>query len=83
MMHFFSLEIHGLLTAFEAHIGGFVMGLLVSTMLYPVISETKRHKFLMLGARLVAAPLAILLFVLLVRNFYTSNPYAGQNLHHA
>lgn len=60
-----------------AHIGGFVMGLLVSTVLYPVISESKRHKLLMWVARLVAAPVAILLFVLLIRNFYTSNPYAA------
>ncbi|KAH6917481.1 hypothetical protein BKA70DRAFT_336099 [Coprinopsis sp. MPI-PUGE-AT-0042] len=60
-----------------AHIGGFVMGLLVSTIIYPVISESKRHKILMWVARLVAAPIAILLFVLLVRNFYTSNPYAA------
>ena len=54
------------------------MGLLVSTILYPVISESKRHGLLMWVARLVAAPIAILLFVLLVRNFYTSNPYAGK-----
>jgi len=60
-----------------AHLGGFLMGLLVGTTLYPVISATKRHKLIMWGFRLLAIPLAIVLFVVLVRNFYTSNPYAA------
>ncbi|PPQ92685.1 hypothetical protein CVT25_013992 [Psilocybe cyanescens] len=60
-----------------AHIGGFVMGLLVGTVFYPVISVTKRHRFIMWGFRLAAIPLAIVLFVTLVRNFYTSDPYAA------
>lgn len=60
-----------------AHIGGFVMGLLVGTTLYPVISASKRHKLIMWIFRLAAIPLAILLFVVLVRNFYTSDPYAA------
>lgn len=53
------------------------MGLLVGAVFYPVISETKRHKMVMWGFRIAALPLAIVLFVVLTRNFYTSNPYAG------
>jgi len=60
-----------------AHIGGFTMGLLVGTTFYPVISTTRRHKLFMWGFRLAAIPLAIILYVVLVRNFYTSNPYAA------
>ncbi|EGO05403.1 hypothetical protein SERLA73DRAFT_174545 [Serpula lacrymans var. lacrymans S7.3] len=60
-----------------AHLGGLCMGLLVGTTLYPVISPTKRHKLVMWGFRLAAIPLAIVLFVVLIRNFYTSDPYAA------
>ncbi|KAG2023575.1 hypothetical protein CC2G_001213 [Coprinopsis cinerea AmutBmut pab1-1] len=62
-----------------AHLGGFLMGLLVGTIFYPVISASKRHKTIMWGFRLAAIPLVILLFVLLIRNFYTSDPYAGKS----
>ena len=58
------------------------MGLLVGTVLYPVISVTKRHLLIMWAFRLVAIPVAIILFVLLTRNFYTSNPYAGQYVYY-
>jgi len=57
------------------------MGLLVGTTFYPVISTTRRHKLFMWGFRLAAIPLAIILYVVLVRNFYTSNPYAGELPH--
>ncbi|KAF8898829.1 hypothetical protein BD779DRAFT_1485725 [Infundibulicybe gibba] len=60
-----------------AHLGGFFMGLLVGTTFYPVISETKRHRLIMWCFRLAAMPLAIILFVVLTRNFYTSDPYAA------
>ncbi|KAJ8584706.1 rhomboid-domain-containing protein [Rhizopogon salebrosus TDB-379] len=60
-----------------AHLGGLCMGLLVGTTLYPVISPTKRHKLIMWAFRLSAIPLAIVLFVVLIRNFYTSDPYAA------
>jgi len=60
-----------------AHIGGLTMGFLVGTTFYPVISTTRRHKLIMWGFRLAAIPLAIILYVVLVRNFYTSNPYAA------
>jgi RsiW-degrading membrane proteinase PrsW (M82 family) len=53
------------------------MGLLVGTTFYPVISITRRHKLIMWIFRLIAIPLAIILFVVLIRNFYTSDPYAG------
>lgn len=63
----------------KAHLGGLLMGLLVGTTFYPVISVTKRHKSIMWLFRLSAIPLAIILFVVLTRNFYTSNPYAGRS----
>ncbi|KAI0053335.1 rhomboid-domain-containing protein [Auriscalpium vulgare] len=60
-----------------AHIGGFVMGLLVGTTFYPVISPSRRHKLIMWGFRVAAIPIAVILYVLLIRNFYTSDPYAA------
>lgn len=53
------------------------MGILVGTVLYPVISVTKRHRIVMWLFRLAAIPLVVLLFVGLIRNFYTADPYAG------
>lgn len=63
---------------FSAHLGGFLMGLLVGTFFYPVISTTKRHKLVMYGFRIAALPLVIILYAVLIRNFYTSDPYAGE-----
>jgi membrane associated rhomboid family serine protease len=60
-----------------AHLGGFLMGLLVGTTFYPVISITKRHKGIMWAFRLAALPVVVILFLLLIRNFYTSDPYAA------
>ncbi|KAJ7932479.1 hypothetical protein B0H13DRAFT_1955625 [Mycena leptocephala] len=60
-----------------AHLGGFVMALFVGTIFYPVISVTKRHRIFMTTARILAIPVAVILFVLLTRNFYTSDPYAA------
>lgn len=62
-----------------AHLGGFLLGLLVGTTLYPVISVTKRHRLVMWTFRIVAIPIAIVLYVVLTRNFYTSDPYAGMS----
>ncbi|TDL28516.1 rhomboid-domain-containing protein [Rickenella mellea] len=59
------------------HLGGFLMGLLVGTTFYPVISVTRRHKTIMWIFRLVAIPIAVVLYVVLVRNFYSSDPYAA------
>ncbi|TFL06742.1 hypothetical protein BDV98DRAFT_625461, partial [Pterulicium gracile] len=56
---------------------GFVMGLFVGSIFYPVISESKRHRIIMWGFRVVGLVAAIILFVILTRNFYTSDPYAG------
>jgi hypothetical protein len=54
------------------------MGLLIGTTFFPVISTTRRHKLIMWGFRLAAIPLTIILYVVLVRNFYTADPYAGE-----
>ena len=59
-----------------AHLGGLLMGLLCAIVLYPVISTTKRHNILMWIARFAAIPLAVVLYVLLVRNFYTTDPFS-------
>lgn len=53
------------------------MGLLVGTVLYPIISATKRHRIIVWIFRLAAIPLAVILFIVLIRNFYKSDPYAG------
>ena len=54
------------------------MGLLTGMMLYPIISASRRHRIIVWVLRLAAIPLAVLLFVLLIRNFYKSDPYAGE-----
>lgn len=54
------------------------MALLVGTTFYPVISTTKRHRLIVWFLRIIAIPLAVVLFVILIRNFYTSDPYAGK-----
>ena len=53
------------------------MGLLVGMALYPIISTTPRHKAIVWALRIASIPVAIILFVVLLRNFYTSDPYAG------
>ncbi|KAJ6509455.1 hypothetical protein C8R47DRAFT_26199 [Mycena vitilis] len=58
-----------------AHLGGFVMALFVGTIFYPVISATKRHRILMTSARIAAIPVAVILFVVLTRNFYVGDPF--------
>jgi len=60
-----------------AHLGGFLMGLLVGTIFYPIICTTRRQKLITYGLKCVLVPTVIILFVLLVRNFYTSDPYAA------
>ncbi|KAJ3552255.1 hypothetical protein NM688_g4246 [Phlebia brevispora] len=57
-----------------AHIGGFLMGLLVGMVFYPIISTTKRHKVIVWTCRIAAIPLAVVLYVVLLRNFYKSDP---------
>ncbi|CAG8503503.1 13378_t:CDS:1 [Funneliformis mosseae] len=62
----------GLLPAIDnfSHIGGFVMGIVMGLMLIP----TKNHKKLTWILRIVAIPIAALLFFLLIRNFYVEDP---------
>lgn len=54
------------------------MGILVGTVLYPIISATRRHQLIVWTFRLAAIPVAVVLFVTLLRNFYKSDPYAGK-----
>lgn len=62
-----------------AHIGGFLLGLLSSIALYPIISETQSHAKCFMVARAVAAMLGVVLIVVLLNNFYTQNPYSGEH----
>ena len=57
---------------FEADQQGFAVGLLMGIILYPSISETKRHKYIVWGLRIAAIPLLIVAFVLTVKNFCES-----------
>jgi len=59
-----------------AHLGGFLMGLLLSVLLYPAIHQTKRHRMVFYVLRTIAIPGVVVLFVVLTRNFYTSDPNA-------
>jgi hypothetical protein len=52
-----------------AHLGGFAMGLLLGSILYPAIHETRRHRLIVWGCRIVAIPLIVLAFVLTIKNF--------------
>ena len=70
-------SVERMFTPRSAHIGGFTMGLLTGTILYPIISTTKVHRTVTWSFRIAAIPLAVVLYVVLIRNFYTSNPYAG------
>ncbi|KAG8879726.1 hypothetical protein FRB97_001472 [Tulasnella sp. 331] len=63
-----------------AHIGGFLLGLLSSIALYPIISETQKHAKCFMVVRGVAAMLGVMLIVVLLNNFYTRNPYSGEPL---
>ncbi|GAA5984829.1 hypothetical protein JCM5350_004251 [Sporobolomyces pararoseus] len=58
-----------------AHLGGFAMGLVVSLLLFPVVhSPSRTHKYIFYALRVVALPLSIIMFVVLIRNFYTGDP---------
>ncbi|KAH7104660.1 rhomboid-domain-containing protein [Auriculariales sp. MPI-PUGE-AT-0066] len=60
-----------------AHLGGYFMGLLTGVVLLPVISTTKRHATIVWVLRIAVAPVAIVMFVILIRNFYTGDPSAA------
>ncbi|KAI5479790.1 hypothetical protein MNV49_002602 [Pseudohyphozyma bogoriensis] len=57
-----------------AHIGGFLIGLLMAIVLFPMIHQTKRHRIICIVLRVIAAPLVVVLFVVLIRNFYETDP---------
>ncbi|KAL8279240.1 hypothetical protein RQP46_008277 [Phenoliferia psychrophenolica] len=54
--------------------GGFAIGLLFSILLLPIIHETKRHRIVFIVLRCLAIPGVIVLFVVLTKNFYTTDP---------
>ncbi|WVR09136.1 hypothetical protein IAU60_006198 [Kwoniella sp. DSM 27419] len=56
-----------------AHLGGWAIGILLGIILYPSISETKRHRHILWGVRLAALVLTILAFVLTSKNFCQSS----------
>ncbi|OXH49895.1 hypothetical protein J004_03928 [Cryptococcus neoformans] len=57
-----------------AHLGGWAMGILCGTILYPAITETKRRKYVIWGCRVVALALIIMAMVMTIKNFYTDDP---------
>ncbi|BGP22228.1 hypothetical protein JCM10295v2_001107 [Rhodotorula toruloides] len=57
-----------------AHLGGFLVGLLTSLLLFPIVHPSHTHKYIFIGLRLLALPLVVVVFVVLVRNFYTGDP---------
>lgn len=57
-----------------AHLGGFAMGLLVSLLFFPIIHPSRTHKLVFVALRILVLPLIVVFYVVLVRNFYTSDP---------
>ncbi|KAH9944507.1 rhomboid-domain-containing protein [Epithele typhae] len=57
-----------------AHLGGLLMGLLVGMALYPIISPSTRHRSIVIALRILSLPLIVALFIVLIRNFYTTDP---------
>lgn len=57
-----------------SHLGGFLMGLICGIILLPIISTTKTHRTIVWVLRIAMIPVAIVLFVVLIRNFYTGDP---------
>lgn len=45
----------------------------MSILLFPIIHQTKRHRIIFIVLRCIAAPVVIVLFVVLIRNFYVSS----------
>ncbi|TFK57033.1 rhomboid-domain-containing protein, partial [Heliocybe sulcata] len=60
-----------------AHLGGLLIGFLLGMTFYPIISTTTKHRSIAWALRIAAIPLVVVLFVVLIRNFYTSDPYAA------
>lgn len=62
-----------------SHIGGFSMGLLLAILLYPVLHQTITHRWTFYAVRVMGFIGAILMFVLLYRNFFLEDPAASCN----
>ncbi|KNZ44404.1 hypothetical protein VP01_91g11 [Puccinia sorghi] len=62
-----------------SHIGGFSMGILLAILLFPVLHQTITHRWTFYTVRVMALIGAILMFVLLYRNFFTEDPAASCN----
>lgn len=60
-----------------SHIGGFVMGILTGLVLVPTIDFSKIHKRFNWSLRVVFLPIVVLLFFLLIRNFYVQSDPAN------
>ncbi|KAH9824403.1 rhomboid family-domain-containing protein, partial [Melampsora americana] len=60
-----------------SHIGGFAMGFLLSLILFPVLHQTRVHRFSFYLMRLICLLGSILMFALLYRNFFTEDPAAS------
>ncbi|CAG8606192.1 5336_t:CDS:10 [Paraglomus brasilianum] len=61
-----------------SHIGGFIMGILTGLVFMPTIKFSKLHSRITWGLRLVAFPIALILFITLTKNFYTTNPSSNK-----
>ncbi|GJN88015.1 hypothetical protein Rhopal_000971-T1 [Rhodotorula paludigena] len=57
-----------------AHLGGFLVGLLSSIVLMPIVHPSRAHKLVFVTLRLIALPVLIVVFVVLTKNFYTGDP---------
>ncbi|EFP77158.1 hypothetical protein PGT21_011512 [Puccinia graminis f. sp. tritici] len=60
-----------------SHIGGFSMGILLAILLFPVLHQTITHRWTFYTVRVIGLIGAILMFVLLYRNFFTEDPAAS------
>ncbi|CAB4431510.1 unnamed protein product [Rhizophagus irregularis] len=56
-----------------SHIGGFIMGILLGLVLMPTITFSKVHKRFNWVLRIIALPIAALLFYFLITNFYNND----------
>ena len=60
-----------------SHLGGFAMGLLCAVLFLPIVHPSPRHKYIVWALRAIALPLLIVMFVVLVKNFYKDDPSAS------
>ncbi|CAG8579224.1 11039_t:CDS:2 [Paraglomus occultum] len=59
-----------------SHIGGFIMGILTGLVFMPTLKFTKLQGRVTWALRLIAFPIALILFITLTKNFYTADPSA-------